>query len=62
MKKRYIFEYSVCDFETEKEFRGANVFEATDRFMRLVVELGGLEIGDIDYYKITELNTEKENA
>lgn len=60
MNKRYIFEYSVCDFETEKEFRGKNVFEATDRFFKLVVDLGGLERGDIDYYKITELPYEIE--
>jgi len=53
--KRFKFEYSVCDFETEKEFRGADVFEAEKRFLRLVVDMGGLENSDIDYYQITEL-------
>jgi hypothetical protein len=56
--RRFKFEYSVCDFETEKEFRGADLFEAEKRFLRLVVDLGGLERGDIDYYQITELAEE----
>ena len=58
--RRFLVEYSVCDFESEKVFRAKNVFEAQERFMRLVIELGGLETSDIDWIKFTELNTEME--
>jgi hypothetical protein len=56
--RRFLVDYSVCDFETQKEFRAENVFEAEKRFLRLVVDLGGLEKGDIDYYQFTELPSE----
>lgn len=58
--RRFLVEYSVCDFESEREFDAKNVFEAQDIFMREVIEDGGLETSDIDWIKFTELNTEME--
>jgi hypothetical protein len=55
--RRFLIEYSVCDFESERVFRGATEAEAVNRFFTLVVELGGLEKGDVDYYTVKELET-----
>jgi len=56
--RRFLVDYSVCNFETQKEIRAETVFEAEKRFYRLVVELGGLERGDIDWIQYTELPSE----
>lgn len=59
--RRFLVEYSVCDFESEKEFDAKNVFEAQDIFMREVIENGGLETSDIDWIKFTELSYTEES-
>jgi hypothetical protein len=59
--RRYLVEYSVCDFESEQEFDARNVFEAQEIFMHEVIEKGGLETSDVDWIKFTELSYTEEN-
>lgn len=48
----YTVNYSIEGFESSKLIRGENTTQARDRFITLVVELGGLEESDIEYIDI----------